>query len=99
MGTWGCGDCRRTAPARCPYPSQANHYPLVQSALTQGGISPRPLVPTVEPDTASHPSAARLLGAIKIFANLANPHPCLMRPTSHIMARVPQHLAVGEHRP
>jgi hypothetical protein len=96
MGMWGLSSY---SPHPAPVPSQANHYPLLQSALTRGGTSPRPLVPIVEPGTGSHSRAAAWLGAIQIFANLAIPHPCLMRRTSHIMARVPQHLAVGEHSP
>lgn len=95
MGTWGCGDCPCTPH---PYPSQANHYPLLQVALTRGGTSPRPLVPIVEPGTASHPRAAAWPGAIQMFANLAILHPCRRRSSSRIMARILQHLVVGEYR-
>ena len=73
-----------------------HHY---MAALTQGAISPRPLVPIFEPGTTSHPPAAAWLCAMQIFANLAIPHPCLKRRTSHIMARVSQHFVVGEHTP
>ena len=98
-GIWGRGDFPRTSFPPNPYPSQANHYPLLPAALTRGGTSPRPLVPIFEPGTTSHRPAAAWRGAIQIFANLADPHTCLKRRTSHIMRRVFQHFVVGEHRP
>lgn len=96
MGMWGLSP---NSPCPHPYTSQANHYLLLQAALTRGGTSPRPLIPIFEPGTASHAPAAGWSGAIHLFANLANLHPSRPRRTSRIMARVFQHLAVGKHRP
>jgi hypothetical protein len=96
MGMWGLSSY---SPYPAPEPITSKPLPLIASRLDPRGTSPRPLVPIFEPGKVSHPSGAAWLCAKQLFANLANPHPCLMRRTSHIMARVPQHLAVGEHTP
>jgi hypothetical protein len=69
------------------------------SALIQGAISPRPLVPIFSFSTIAGSPVAAWLAGREIFANLAISHPCKTRRTSPIMARVSQHLVVGERAP
>jgi hypothetical protein len=82
-----------------PISITSESLPLLQTTSIPGEISPRPLVPIGEPDQTPHPPAAAWLFAKQIFANLAIPHPSLSGGASRIMARVLQHLVVGQHTP
>ena len=92
MGMWGLSS---NSPLPAPIPITSKPSPLITGRFDPRGDLPTSPRPISEPGTVSQ----GLPCAIQIFANLANLHPSRWRGTSHIMARVPQHLVVGERRP